>query len=114
MWCIVQLLRVLQDALDLSRERLDEVRATADEVKMSFERTFLKTTTPFSLGEVILRIQSGQLCMIQTNTAENLANVTVGIATSTPSIRSPWKSGNDNWSNEVANRNEEIVSALKH
>jgi hypothetical protein len=114
MWCIVQLLGVLQDALNLGRERLDGVNGTADEVKTSFRLTFLKTTTPFSLGEVSLRSQSGQLCMTQTKTAENLARVTVGIATSTPSIRSPWKSGNDNWSNEVANKNEAIVSALKH
>lgn len=50
MWCIVQLLRVLQDTLDLSRECLDEVNATADEVKMSFRRYLPEDDHPVQPG----------------------------------------------------------------
>jgi hypothetical protein len=47
-------------------------------------------------------------------TAENFDNVTVGMAMSIPLTMSPSKSGNNNWSKQVANKKLEIVSALKH
>jgi hypothetical protein len=114
MWCIVQLLGIFQDAFDLGPECLKKVTLHQTRRNRDSKLAFLKPTNPFSLGEVILRSQSGKLCMIQTKTAENLANVAVGIDMSSPSTRSPWKSGNDSWSNEVANKKEVMVSALKH
>lgn len=89
MRCVIQLLWIRQNALDLIPNSLKEVKFIPEELKPSLKLTLLKRTTPFSLGEMIPRSHSGMLCMHQTKTEENFAKVTVGMAMSTPSIRSP-------------------------
>jgi hypothetical protein len=61
-----------------------------------------------------MRIDGGKWRMNQITTAEYFAIVTVDMAMSTPLTISPSKSGNNNWSKQVANKKLVIVSALKH
>ncbi len=52
--------------------------------------------------------------MNQTKTTEYFPSVIVGVKVSTPLTMSPSKSGDNNWSKQVANRKLVIVSAPKH